>query len=214
MFMPKFDVFVCSPRRASFAINQVSEPITSKLYVLLRQRLTSQGFGNVIHTHGQEGTYELTDQTLTTDECGLMLKHPFFISEHQMAKPINLDPYVRNTVHRVGNMPYRVRPSQDAYQFCDRGRVPMFHIMFAGAFNVGKTYVMNEFKLMLKELVPDVEIVVCDNGIHNHENWDITTDPVAYEEYRKRVLSSGISIGQGPTVRVGIDDSIHHNTKF
>lgn len=214
MFMPKFDVFVCSPRRASFAISKVAEPITVKLYALLQQRLTSQGFGNVIHNHDSEYTHDLTSTTLTTDECGLLLKHPFFISEHQMAKPINLEQHVSKVVHRIRNIPYRIRPSLDAYQFCDRGRVPMFHIIFAGPFNVGKTYVMNEFKLMLKELVPDVEIVVCDNGIHNHENWDITTDPVAYEEYRKRVLSSGISIGQGPTVRVGIDDSVHHNTKF
>ena len=213
MFMPKFDVFVCSPRRANFTIEQTSSPIIAKLFALLQKRLTSQGFGNVVHDRSLVNNYTDIDVPLNEDELGLLLKQPFFISEHIMSKPINIDPYVHH-IHRKGGMPWRTRPAQDAYQFCDRGRVPMFHIMLAGAFNVGKTYVMNEFKLMLNELVTGIEIVVCENGIHDPANWDITTDPAAYEEYRKRVMTSGIIIGQGPTVRVGIDDTVHHNTKF
>lgn len=212
MYIPKFDIFVCSPRRTNLIIGKTAEPIISKLYTLLRQRLTAQGFGNVIQSDGQESNNSSQEETLNVAEYTLLLSNPFFISEHYLTKPISFD-HNSTAGRRQGDIPWRSRPSFDAYQFCNRGQAPMFHVAIAGGVCKGKTYVINEFKVLLNELVPGIEIVVCDNGLHDPDNWDIASDPIAYAGYRNLILTNSISIGVGPTMQIGIDDNVYHNTK-
>jgi hypothetical protein len=208
MQMPKYDIFVCSNKKADPELNMRTEAIMMKLYDQLRRRLNYQGFGNVIF----DTMRYMPDYEITREDINALVTNPVFISEHYMTRHITLDPNV--SIERVFNMPWRTRPSMDAYAFVNRGKAPMFHAMFVGCTLSGKTYVMNEFKLMLLELDPAIEIIECDNGIKHPEHWDITTDPVEYAAYGERLKQQYICIGGGPRMIVGVDNKPYHNTKI
>lgn len=208
MHTPKYDLFVCSPKHPSPELNQRVGTIMLKLYQMLRQRLNSQGFGNVIFDTMQH----MSDVELTPDDIHALTIHPVFISEHYMTKALVLDP--SHVVVRTFTAPWRIRPSMDAYAYANFGKPPVFHAMFVGNVNSGKTYVMNEFKLMLRDISADIELIECENGIKQHDFWDITTDPTEYAAYKERVKANGICIGGGPSYTLGIDDKIYHNTKI
>lgn len=208
MQMPKYDIFVCSNKKADVELNMRTEPIMLKLYDQLRRRLNAQGFGNVIF----DTMRYMPEYEITSEDINALVSNPVFISEHYLGRHYVLDMDV--PPERVFHMPWRTRPSLDAYAFVNRGKAPMFHAMFIGCTLAGKTYVMNEFKLMLLELDPNIEIIKCDNGIDHPDNWDITTDPVEYAAYGERLKMQHICIGGGPSMTVGVDNKPYHNTKI
>lgn len=208
MNQSKYDIFVCSRKIQNVELNLHAEPIMLKLYQMLHQRLNVQGFSNVvIDTHRY-----LPDFELTRDDINALVINPVFLSEHYLTQHLYLD--TKHEVVRMFRAPWNIRPSMDAYSFVGRGKAPVFHAMFIGTVNTGKTYVMNEFKLMLRDIDADIEIIECDNGIKQPDFWDITTDPGEYAAYKERVKANGILIGAGPSFMVGVDDVMYHNTKI
>lgn len=208
MHLPKFDLFVFSRKITNVIENMRSEEIMVKLYRMFQYRLNEQGFGNAVY---DTECYQVLDD-LTPEEIDLLKHEPFFISEHYLSKDIAM--CVEYTTKSIFRAPWRSRPSMDAYTYANRGKAPLFHVMVVGSVCSGKTYVMNEFKLMLRDISEEIEIIECDNGIKDPDNWDISTDPEAYAGYKDRVKNKGILIAGGPRFRVGIDDQIYHNTKI
>lgn len=208
MNCPKYDLFVCSRKLQNINLNLIAEPIMLKLYQMLQQRLNAQGFGNVVF----DTQRYLPTAELTQEELNKLAINPMFISEHYLTAPLIMDP--RQEVARTFRAPWNTRPSMDAYTYVNRGKAPMFHAMFIGTVNTGKTYAMNEFKLLLRDLNIDIEIIECDNGVKQPDFWDITTDPTEYAAYKERVKTNGILIGSGPSFMMGVDDVMYHNTKI
>jgi hypothetical protein len=210
MYRAKFDMFVTSLKNRNVFANLTAEPIVMKLYERLRQRLNAMGFGNTVI----DVMRKIPSIELETHELNYLRHNRFFISEHYLSRDIVLTTENEKTILRRFTAPYRTRPSLDAYQYCEMGKSPMFHVMFIGGTNTGKTAIMNEFKLMLRELVPEIEIIECDNDIKHPDNWDVTSDPVYYADYLERIKANGICIGNGPQFGVGVDSEIFHNTKI
>lgn len=208
MNCPKYDVFVCSRKLQNIELNMRSEPIMLKLYQMLRQRLDAQGFGNVVmDTHGYTPFVELT-----REDINILVINPVFLSEHYLGRHY-IAPSQQEAVH-VFQAPWRTKPSMDAYAYVNRGKAPLFHAMFVGECCSGKTYVMNEFKLMLRDINAEIEVIECDNDIKQPDYFDITTDPTEYAAYKERIKANGILVGSGPSFKVGIDDAVYHNTKI
>ena len=208
MHNPKYDVFVCSHKKPDPTIGIITEGVMVKLYNLLRCRLNAQGFGNaIVDTMRYTPIIELD-----AGELQLLKDNPFYLSEHYLTQRIELDP--QHQVIGLYRAPWNTRPSMEAYTYAERGQRPMFHAMVIGCVNSGKTYVLNEFKLLLNELVPGIEVIECDNDVKMPDYWDITSDPECYKEYGDRIKMKAICIGNGPSTRVGIDNQMHHNTKI
>lgn len=203
MYSPQFDLFVNTVP----AISLITETIMMKLFQQLRSRLDAQGFGNVVVDSG----YHMSNIDLEASELQLLQQHPFYLSEHYLTQRIVLDPQM--TVKNRFEAPWNVRPAMNSYTYAERGKRPTFHAMIVGSVNSGKTYIQNEFKLLLQELVPGIEVIICDNDCHSPDNWDITSDPVYYKEYGDRIRMNGICFGRGPSFNVGFDNQIHHNVK-
>jgi hypothetical protein len=208
MNCPKYDVFVFSRKLQNIELNLRAEPIMLKLYQMLRQRLNEQGFGNaVFDTQCYMPVVELTREEITS-----LIINPVFLSEHFLGRHYAMT--TQREAVRVFQAPWRTKPSMDAYAYVNRGKAPIFHAMFIGECNSGKTYVLNEFKLMLRDIDPGIEVIECDNDIKQPDHWDITTDPTEYAAYKERVKAKGILIGGGPSYTLGVDDVVYHNTKI
>lgn len=207
--MNKYSVFICSLKNPNVFLNQQSEGITMKIYDLLRQRLNSQGFGNVV----VDSQRYIESTELTQDEIQLLEDHPFFISEHYLAKPLYLEPN-QQAAKRV-LAPWRAKPSLDAYTFADRGKRPLFSINVLGAPNTGKTYFLQELKQLLKEKVPACEVILCDND-YNTDCFDVYSDPEAVKYYRQQLLSlnPNVVIGNGPTWNMTVNGEVEHSVNF
>lgn len=210
MYQAKFDLFVTSLKNRNVSMNLTIEPIMMKLYELLRRRLNAMGFGNVILDTMQM----IQEVELTEAELNYLRTNRFFVSEHYLTRDIVLTTLNEETILRRVTAPYITRPSIDAYRYCEMGKTPMFHVMFIGQCDAGKTAIMNEFKLMLHDFLPEIEIIECDNDIKDPEYWDVTSDPVYYADYLERIKANGICIGNGPKFGVALDNEIYHNTKI
>jgi hypothetical protein len=208
MHNPKFDIFVCSRKNPNPCLNLPSEAIMLKLYQQLRRRLDSQGFGNVVVNTMRH----ISDIELEAGELELLRGNRFYLSEHYLARHLDFGP--PDKVIGRYRAPWNTRPSMDAYTYAERGKRPMFHAQVIGGTLTGKTYVLNEFKLLLNELVPGIEIIECDNDIKMSDHWDVASDPEYYKEYGDRIKANAICFGMGPTFNVGIDNELYHNTKI
>lgn len=209
MLSKKYDVFVTSLKHPNPEINLVTEEIKIKLFQLLRMRLGFQGFADIdVDVQRYVAGYTLTENELET-----LRNNPVFLSEHYLTQPIVLDP--QHVIVNQFTAPWKMRPSIDSYLYVDRGKRPMFHVMVIGKTNAGKTYVYNELKLLLKGLSTDIQIIDCDNDIRFPEYWDITSDPIAYEEYKGRVNTNTFCFGNGPTFRVDtVDNQLQSTVNF
>jgi len=208
MQMPKFDLFVCSNKLFNSALNMRVEEIMLKLYKRFQNRLHANGFANISF----DVMRHMSDYELTRDDISALVINPVFLSEHYLTRHISMD-LIRDTGNRF-NMPWRTQPSMDAYAFVNRGKAPLFHAMFIGTPITGKTYLMNEFKLMLQEIDTGIEIIECDNGFTEADHWDITQDAAAYADYEDRIKLQHVCIGGGPRALHGVDDKLYHNTRI
>lgn len=207
MQMTKHDVFIFSIKKRDVLMSAVTQPIMVKLYNLFQARLKALGFTNTI----VDTMYFIPSLELENAEVATLLQNPFYISEHYMSRSIFLDHYTPES-SVLWHPPYQIQPNTVAYSYCDGGKVPMFHAMFVGRAASGKTALMHEFKNLLRELVPAIEIIVCDNGVYEPGAIDITKDREFYTQHLKDLSGNAINIGGAPNYVVA-KGTIFHNTK-
>lgn len=206
MQIPKHDVFIFSIKKRNVFVSSVTQPIMVKLYTLFQQRLKMLGFRNMI----VDTMFYIPNLELEAHELDELLNNPFYISEHYLKRNILLD--YQKSGDSVWLPPYKMQPNVGAYQYCHGGKTPMFHALFVGGVATGKSALIHEFKNMLRELVPAIEIIECDNDIDDQSPRDITDEKEFYEQHLKDISSNCINIGGAPNYLV-VEGIAHHNTK-
>lgn len=203
--MNKFDVFVCSPKNNT---DTTSIDIHVKLMFMFDARLQCKGFSNTY----VESMWNMAIPELSDEELAILATNPMFISEHWLSKSLMMDSRQEEKMS-VFKAPWVMRPNISEYHYADRGQIPKLHTAFVGCHNSGKTWLINEFKQMLKEIVPPIQIIMCANPITDSCNFCVTTDSDFMRQYFENIHDNVICLGNGPSFRINLDNQLEHNTR-
>lgn len=200
----QYDIFVYSDSFRNYPYTRQHDDTVDFVLGLLSDRLHGLEFKSVELSQCKPD--ELTDEIREK-----LLQGPILICEHHITKRFN---FIRPEDVKVFTSPFDIKPGPAAFKYANLGKRPNMAFHIAGRIGSGKSIMVHQLKLILENLIPGIQVIECsfDDGVD--DKWDITTDPVEYNDYIIRCSNNKVLLGGKPEWTVGRFDQVFCNVKL